>query len=366
MRARGRAAAPVTERIPQMATSLAELGELVQGTVVGEPATEITGAAVLADVRPGQITFIDVAEKLGRLAASAAVAAIVPRGVESGAPTIQVDDVHAAFTAVIEHFKPRRKTARLGIHSAACVSPTARLGRDVEVHAGAVIGDAVEIGDGATIHAGACILPGCRIGAEVTIYPTAVLYEDTHVGPRSVIHAGAVIGSHGFGYRLVNGRHQLSAQLGNVEIGADVEIGAGTTIDRGTYGPTIIGEGTKIDNQVMIAHNCRIGKHNLICSQVGIAGSTTTGDYVVMAGQVGVRDHVHVGTGAVLSAMAGITQDVPDGSRMMGIPATPERDQKVKQAAFSKLPEMRRQLKALEKAVNDLLHASESTRPRAA
>jgi UDP-3-O-[3-hydroxymyristoyl] glucosamine N-acyltransferase len=350
-----------------MATSLTELGALVQGSVVGDPQTPVHGAAALSDVCAGQITFIDVPEKLARLAASSATAAIVPRGVElSGLPGIQVDNVHAAFTAIFTHFKPHRATARLGVRPGASVSPTAKLGRDVEVYPGAVISDDVEIGDGATIHAGACVMPGCRIGAGVTIYPTAVLYEDTHVGPRSVIHAGAVIGCHGFGYRLVNGRHQLAAQLGNVEIGADVEVGAGTSIDRGTYGPTRIGDGTKIDNQVQIAHNCRIGKHNMICSQVGIAGSTTTGDYVVMAGQVGVRDHVHIGTGAVLSAMAGITQDVPDGGRMMGIPATPERDQKVKQAAFSKLPEMRRQLKALEKAVNELQQATPGIRPQAA
>jgi UDP-3-O-[3-hydroxymyristoyl] glucosamine N-acyltransferase len=342
-----------------MATHLATLGELVHGAVIGDGAIEITGAAALADVTPGQITFIDVAEKLGRLSESAAAAAIVPRGIDSGGmAAIQVDDVHAAFTAVVMHFRSPRVSLRIGIHPGASVSPSARLGRDVEIHPGAVVSDDVEIEDGATIHSGACLMPGCRIDAAVTIYPNAVLYENTRVGARSVIHAGAVIGSHGFGYRLVSGRHQLSAQLGHVEIGADVEIGAGTTIDRGTYGPTIIGEGTKIDNQVMIAHNCRIGKHNLICSQVGIAGSTTTGDYVIMAGQVGVRDHVHVGNGAVLSAMAGITQDVPDGSRMMGIPATPERDQKVKQAAFSKLPEMRRQLKALEKVVNELLHGT--------
>jgi UDP-3-O-[3-hydroxymyristoyl] glucosamine N-acyltransferase len=139
--------------------------------------------------------------------------------------------------------------------------------------------------------------------------------------------------------------------LGWVEVGDDVEIGASTTIDRGTYGPTVIGEGTKIDNLVQIAHNCRIGRHNLICSQVGIAGSTTTGDYVVMAGQVGVRDHVHIGRGAVLSAMAGITGDVPDGVVMMGIPATPEREQKLKLAALAKLPEMRKEFKAVRRAL---------------
>ena len=127
-----------------------------------------------------------------------------------------------------------------------------------------------------------------------------------------------MIGAYGFGYTHVGGQHVLSAQLGYVRIGNDVEIGAGTTIDRGTYGATSIGDGTKIDNQVQIAHNCRIGRHNLICAQVGIAGSTTTGDYVVMGGQAGLRDHVHIGTGARLSAMAGITNDVPDGARHAG------------------------------------------------
>jgi UDP-3-O-[3-hydroxymyristoyl] glucosamine N-acyltransferase len=143
----------------------------------------------------------------------------------------------------------------------------------------------------------------------------------------------------------------LTSQLGYVEIGHDVEIGAGTTIDRGTYGATRIGDGTKIDNQVQIAHNCSIGRHNLLCSQVGIAGSTSTGDYVVMGGQAGIRDHVHIGTGAVLSAMAGVSNDVPDGAVMMGIPATPIREQKLKLAALAKLAEMRKEFKALSQTV---------------
>jgi len=172
----------------------------------------------------------------------------------------------------------------------------------------------------------------------VTIFPGAVLYENTVVGARSTIHAAAVLGAYGFGYDHVDGRFRLTAQLGNVIVGADVEIGAGTTIDRGTYGPTVIGDGTKIDDQVMIAHNCRLGRHNMLCSQVGIAGSSTTGDYVVLAGQVGVRDHVHVGSGAIVGAKGGIVNDVPEGSRYIGIPATPEREQKLKQAALSKLP----------------------------
>jgi UDP-3-O-[3-hydroxymyristoyl] glucosamine N-acyltransferase len=192
-----------------------------------------------------------------------------------------------------------------------------------------------------------------------------VLYEDTMVGDRSVIHANVVLGANGFGYSQDGGRHVLAAQLGHVRIGSDVEIGAGTTIDRGTYGPTIIGDGTKIDNLVQIAHNCQIGRHNLICSQVGIAGSTTTGDYVVMGGQAGVRDHVHIGTGAMLSAMAGITNDVPEKTVMMGIPATPEREQKLKQAALAKLPAMRKEFKALRASIAALEKtASGNPRPK--
>jgi UDP-3-O-[3-hydroxymyristoyl] glucosamine N-acyltransferase len=146
----------------------------------------------------------------------------------------------------------------------------------------------------------------------------------------------------------------LTAQLGHVEIGADVDIGASTTIDRGTYGRTTIGDGTKIDNQVMIAHNCRIGRHNMICSQVGVAGSTITGDYVVMAGQVGVRDHVQIGDRAMLGAKAGVSHDIPEGACVLGTPATDEREQKLRYAAFARLPEMRKQLKQLQQLVDAL------------
>jgi UDP-3-O-[3-hydroxymyristoyl] glucosamine N-acyltransferase len=339
-----------------MQATLAELAALVDGTLVGDGDLAICGAASLHDARPGEITLVDGRAKKRELAHCRAAAVIAPRSfVPEALPAILVDDVHRAFAAVIIHFHPPRKHERIGVSPLAAVSPTARLGDDVDVHPLATVGDDAVIGRGATIHSGVHVMAGCRIGEDVTIFPNAVLYEDTVVGPRCVIHGGAVLGAYGFGYGFVDQRHELSAQLGQVVLGADVEIGAGTTIDRGTYGPTVIGEGTKIDDLVMVAHNCRIGRHNMLCSQVGIAGSTTTGDYVVMAGQVGVRDHVHIGRGAVLGAMAGVSNDVPDGSRMIGIPATPEREQKVKQAVFSKLPEMRRQLKHLQKTVDALV-----------
>lgn len=335
-----------------MAFRLAQLAELAGGRLVGDGDLWITGAAVLGDAKPHEITLVDHADRLPKLAVSTAAAAVVPAGSQvTSMPTIEAADVHQAFTAIVLHTRPPRPRVRRGVSPLAFVSPTAKLGANVEVHAGATIGDDVTIGAGSTIHGGVQILAGCRVGENVTIHPNVVLYEDTVVGPRAIIHAGVVLGADGFGYKFADGRHQQSSQLGHVQIGADVEIGANTTIDRGTYGATIIGEGTKIDNQVQIAHNCRLGRHNLICSQVGIAGSTSTGDYVVMAGQCGVRDHIHIGTGAILAAMSGISNDVPEGARMMGIPATPEREQKVKQASFAKLPEMRRQMRVLEAAV---------------
>jgi UDP-3-O-[3-hydroxymyristoyl] glucosamine N-acyltransferase len=339
----------------ERATTLGQLAELVGGELRGEPRLPILGAAALADVAPGQITLIDRPERIAQLKRTQAAAVVMPSMIPCDWPAvIVVDDPHRAFAKIVTHFRPQRPRRVVGISPRAIVSSSAWIGSNVQIHPGATIDDDCEIGDDATILPGAHLMAGCVVGREVTIGPGAVLYEDTIVGDRSIIHAGAVIGCHGFGYSQAGGRHLPAAQLGFVHIGSDVEIGACTTIDRGTYGATTIGDGTKIDNMVQIAHNCRIGRHNLICSQVGIAGSTTTGDYVVLGGQAGIRDHVHIGAGAILSAMAGVTNDVPQGTVMMGIPATPEREQKLKQAALAKLPEMRKEFKALRAAVAEL------------
>jgi UDP-3-O-[3-hydroxymyristoyl] glucosamine N-acyltransferase len=344
-----------------MPTTLAALAQLVDGHSFGGDAVQIFGAATLLDAGPGDITLVDKNEKAERLAATSARAAVVPRGFPVGAltmPAIEVEDVHRAFTAIVMFFRPPRQRLRSGVSPAASIDPSARLGADVDVHAGATIGPDVEVGAGSTILSGARIMAGCKLGEQVVVHPNAVLYEDTVVGARSVIHACVVLGCHGFGYRVFEGNNLPAAQLGYVLVGSDCEIGACTTIDRGTYGPTIIGDGTKIDNLVMIAHNCRIGRHNMICSQVGVAGSTITGEHVVMAGQVGVRDHVRIGDGAILGAKAGVSHDVPAGAHVFGVPAIAEREQKIQFAAISKLPEMRRQLKAMQQTVDALTRAS--------
>jgi UDP-3-O-[3-hydroxymyristoyl] glucosamine N-acyltransferase len=338
-----------------MAQTLRDLAELVGGCPTGDANLEIHGAAILRDAEPGEITLADKPQLVDALAASRASAVVVPPGFEPpGRPFITVDDVHGSFARIVACFRPHSQRRRTGVSPAAHVSPTAQLGVDVDVYPGAFIGDDVRIGDRAVIYPGVTILDGCRLGRDVTVFPNAVLYEHTVLGDRVIVHADAVLGAYGFGYEKVDGRHKLGAQLGNVEIGDDVEIGAGCTIDRGTYGPTVVGEGTKLDDQVMIGHNCRIGRHNLLCSQVGIAGSCTTGDYVVMAGQVGIGDHIRIGDDVQIGAQAGVMDDVPSDRTMLGSPAMPLREQMVIFAALSKLPELRKQVRSLQRELDEL------------
>ncbi|HEY6565277.1 MAG TPA: UDP-3-O-(3-hydroxymyristoyl)glucosamine N-acyltransferase, partial [Pirellulaceae bacterium] len=272
-----------------MTLRLSELADLVGGVLSGDGGIEITGADVLTCAGPGQITLADRPQLLERLAQSRASAAVVPTELcPEGKAFIAVPNVREAFARIVARFKPQRGPQWEGVSPLAFVSESARLEAGVTIYPHAFVGQNVIIGPGTTLHAGVTILDGCRLGSGVTVFPRAVLYEDTIVGDHTIIHANAVLGAYGFGYELVDGQHVLSAQLGNVELGDHVEVGAGTTIDRGTFGPTRIGSGTKIDNLVMIGHNCQIGRHNLLCGQVGIAGSCATGDYVVMGGQVGV------------------------------------------------------------------------------
>ena len=343
-------------------TTLQQLAALVGGELRGNADILIQGAASIERVQPGQITLADDPKLLPALVASAATAAVVATAFpETPLPSLVVRDVHAAFSTIVTQFRPPRDVRRVGRSPAAHIAPSAQLADDVDVHPFATIGEDVVIGSGSVIHSGVHVMAGCQIGQDVILFPNVVLYENTIVGQRSVIHASAAIGGYGFGYHTVDGVHMRGAQLGHVEIGCDVEIGAGTTIDRGTYDATVIGDGTKIDNQVMIAHNCRLGKHNLICSQVGIAGSCTTGDYVVMAGQVGLSDHLHIGHRAILGAKAGLMNDVPDGAVFIGVPATPERDQWRMWGHVRQLPNMRRQLKKIEQQLDSVVPPATQT-----
>ncbi|HEY2411146.1 MAG TPA: UDP-3-O-(3-hydroxymyristoyl)glucosamine N-acyltransferase [Pirellulaceae bacterium] len=335
-----------------MGLPLAEIARLVDGNLSGQGDLEICGAATLAIARPGEITLADSPRLAPQLARSEASAVIVPASLQpTDRPYITVSDVHAAFGKVVAHFHPPRQIHFTGVSPAAYVSPTANIADDVEVHPQAFVGNDVQIGSGTVVHSGVRILDGSKIGPNCLLFPNVVLYENTVLGQHVIIHAGAVLGAYGFGYSTVDGRHKLGAQLGYVEIGDHVEIGAGTTIDRGTYGPTVIGGGTKIDNLVQIGHNCRIGRHNLICSQVGIAGSCSTGEYVVMAGQVGLADHLHIADGALLGAKCGVMTDALPGKRYLGAPAVEERQFFRSISLIQQLPEIRRQLHEAQRAI---------------
>ena len=277
-----------------MVVTLDEVARWTGGTVVGDGATPVGAARPLGDAGPGDLTFVDGERNLKAWKASPAAAALVPRGLASaGRPVVEVPDPLLAFAHVVLQFRGPGHPKPHGIDPRASVHPSAVLGDGVAVGAFAVVGEGTALGRGSVLYAGVSVGANCRLGVDVVLHPHVVLYDDTVLGDRVVVHANSVIGSDGYGYRTVGGRHVKVPQLSHVEIGDDVEVGASTTIDRGTFTPTVIGEGTKLDNQVQVGHNCRIGKHNLLVSQVGIAGSCTTGDYVVLAGQVGVGDHTH-------------------------------------------------------------------------
>lgn len=340
---------------------LGELSKIVGGQLATEPDLEISGAASISRAGPRDITFVSSPRHFEQFIQSDAAAAVIGFEVDSNEkPCIIVDDVTEAFVEIAERFKPPVDRPAVGISPQAIVSPTAKISDDVCIYPGAVILDHAEIGFGSVIYPNVTVMENCVIGAHVKIFPNSVLYENTVIGDRAVIHSGVVLGAFGFGYKSNTGRHVLSAQLGNVVIGSDVEIGANTTIDRGTYDSTTIGAGTKIDNLVMVGHNCVIGEHNLLCSQVGIAGSCTTGDYVVMGGQVGLADHLNIGSHSAIGAKSGLMHDVADNQKIFGIPARPAREEMQIQAVTAKLPELRRTVKQMAKKLEGLATENES------
>ncbi len=279
-----------------MVIQLGQLASLVGGELIGADLT-CAGAQPPDDATAQDITLLDDPDRAASLLDSQACAVVTPSRIDCGDRSqIVVSHPHQAFATIVAHFRPPTRGGLLGVgvDSSAKIAPTAK------IHPTATIGAGVVIGERTLVMPGVVVMPQCVIGEDCVLHPNVTLYEYTQLGDRVILHAGCVVGANGFGYRKENGRHILSAQLGYVVIESDVDAGAGVTIDRGTYGATRIGEGTKIDNQVMIAHNCQIGRHNLLCSQVGIAGSCRTGDYVILAGQVGLKDHITLGDGAIV------------------------------------------------------------------
>jgi UDP-3-O-[3-hydroxymyristoyl] glucosamine N-acyltransferase len=325
-----------------------QLAEMIGGAVVGDADVAIHGARPLLEAGPADVSFVADDKHKRDLEQTHAAAIIArPEFRHNGTTIIEAKDPFLAFLKAFEHFHPAVPQQEPGIDPRAVIDPTAQVGEGCYVGPCVTIGAGTVVGANCRLHAGVTIGRHCTLGDGCTLYPHSVVYDGCTLGKRVILHAHAVIGADGFGYRLEQGKHVKIPQLAGVELEDDVEIGAGTTIDRGTFEPTRIGAGTKIDNLVQIGHNCRIGKHNLLVSQVGIGGSSVTGDYVVIAGQVGVADHVHIGDQAMLGARSGVPSDVPAKARVLGAPARPERDAKMILLSMDKLPELRHDIRKI-------------------
>ncbi len=344
-----------------METTIEALAEQLQGEIRGNRNLVIHGAQAIGKAGPHEITYVLKESNVHDLQESRAGAVVVAKqladsvsATKSTQAAIVVDDAQDAFIQLVNRFQPERARPTFGVSPGAVVDPSASIGANTNVYPGATIGEAVVIGDECDIYPGVYIGPSCQLGDQVTLYPNAVLYADVEIGDRVTIHASAIIGADGFGYRFEEGRYIKIPQVGAVRIEDDCEIGACTTIDRGMIAPTVVGKGTKLDNLVMIAHNCELGRHNALASQVGFAGSITTGDYVRCAGQVGVADHLHLGEGSTLAAKAAVHKDVPAGETHIGYPAGPVEIQKQILMGQFRLPKMRKQLLSLQNQIAEL------------
>jgi UDP-3-O-[3-hydroxymyristoyl] glucosamine N-acyltransferase len=342
--------------------TLNEIAELVDGTLDGDGEREITMIAPLKAAGENDITYLESRKHLPSLAESKASCVIVDEevAVPKDLAVIRVRQPGVAWAKVLTAFHPDRRSFQ-------AVSPEAYIGVGVEIAEGVGIGPGAYIGDGASIGARSEIHPGATIGANAVVGEDCRLHSGVHVyhrcriGDRVTIHSGAVIGADGYGYvQEKTGDeaqpvvHRKVPQVGIVIIEDDVEIGANTTIDRATLDATVIGHGSKVDNLVMVGHNCRTGSHCLVIAQVGLAGTITLGNYVTIAGQAGLAGHIKIGDGAVIGAKSGVISDVEAGKVMIGSPALPGSLARRAYAQIENLPEFRKQIKALNKKVAEL------------
>ncbi|HFB67397.1 MAG TPA: UDP-3-O-(3-hydroxymyristoyl)glucosamine N-acyltransferase [Calditrichae bacterium] len=337
--------------------TLHEIARHINGVIEGDGDLEIHSPAEIASAEKGQITFLANPRYQHYLETTQASAIIVDRTtpVPEHLAAVRVEDPYVAFLQVVRLFFPPREFLDPGVHPTAVVDASARLGDDVRIGANAVIGKGVSIGDGSRIFPGVVIMENVKIGKNCVLYPGVVIREDCEIGDHVILHSGVVIGSDGFGFAFQQGKYEKIPQVGRVVIESNVEIGANTAIDRATLGETRIGEGTKIDNLVQIAHNVRIGKHCVMSGQVGIAGSTHIGDYCVFGGQVGVNGHIRIGNKVTVAAKAGVTKDIEDGQTVFGFPARPIQKMRRIEATISQLPELVKRIRQLEAQVATLL-----------
>ncbi|MCX7780154.1 MAG: UDP-3-O-(3-hydroxymyristoyl)glucosamine N-acyltransferase [Negativicutes bacterium] len=336
-----------------MQKSVAELAVYLGGIVTGDSDTAITGVTNIEEAGPGDITFA-VPPHLDKAARSRAGAVIIPDSLESfPKPAIRVANPRLAFARLLELYTPPPQVER-GIHPTAVIGANAEIGANVAILPYVVIGDDAKIGDNTIIYPHSYIGTATVVGSDTVIYPNVIIREHCRIGSRVIIHSGAVIGSDGFGFITVERRHRKVPQVGNVIIEDDVEIGANVAIDRATTGSTIVKTGTKIDNLVHLAHNVVIGENCFLVAQTGIAGSAKVGNNVTFAGQCGSAGHLTIGDNCVFAARTAVISDVPPGSFFAGFPARPHKEWLRGEASISRVPELMKKVRELEKRLEQL------------
>jgi UDP-3-O-[3-hydroxymyristoyl] glucosamine N-acyltransferase len=315
-----------------------ELAAEIGAEVVGDPAQQITGANTLEEAQAGQVSFLANAKYVRQIESTNASAVIVAPSI---VPTkhitlLKSSDPYYAFMKAVVLLHGHRKHPHGGVHPAAHVHETAT------------------IGEGTTIYPGAYVGPRVKIGRDCILYPNVTVYEDCVIGDRCIVHASTSIGTDGYGYATHKGVHHKIPQVGNVIIEDDVEIGACCSIERAALGSTTIGQGTKIDQLVVVGHGCKIGPHCLLVAQVGIAGSVTLGHHVTLAGQAGVTGHLKIGNQVTIGAQSGVMADIGDQSTVVGSPAMPVSHARRVYMLFTQLPTLVDRIKTLEQQVEEL------------
>ncbi|MCX5702508.1 MAG: UDP-3-O-(3-hydroxymyristoyl)glucosamine N-acyltransferase [Candidatus Omnitrophica bacterium] len=335
--------------------TLKEISELINGEVVGNGAIIITGVSGIKEAKDGDITFLANPKYFPLLEKTHASAVITARDIDKSAkPIIRTDNPSLAFAKIVSLIAPSEVTGPKGIHPTAILGKDVKLGPDVAIGPYTVIEDNVSIQDRTIIYSNCYIGHNTKIGKESVIYPNVSIRERIVIGDRVIIHSGTVIGSDGFGFATLEGLHHKIPQIGIVEIGDDVEIGANVTIDRARFDKTVIGNGTKIDNLVQIAHNVLIGKNCIMAAQVGISGSTVVGNNVALAGQVGIVGHISIGDNAIVMAQSGVNKSIPAQSAFWGYPAKPINTAKRVNAGMQNLPRLYHTVAELKKRIEEL------------
>lgn len=341
--------------------TLSELAALVQGELRADAKTRITGVAPLRAAGPGDISWLSDPRHAQRLAETKAAAVLVPRTLaDIQRPAVVCASVDHALAQVMNFFAPPVPAPPRGIDPTARIADDAELGADVAIGPYAVVGAKARIGARTVLDAGVVIGAETTLGTDCRLWPYVVVRERCQLGDRVVIHPHAVIGADGFGYYLHEGRHRRVPHIGGVVIGSDVEIGAGSCVDRSKTGNTVVGDGVKIDNLVQVAHNVVIGAHSVLCAQVGVAGSARLGQYVVLGGHVGIRDNIALGDGVQVAACSCVPQDVDAGAKVAGLPAIEFRQYLRENASLRKLPDIVGQLRELIRRVEELEGAADN------